>query len=115
MASFNAWTSAAVIGGGGVGAEAAAPLAGVPDAGFSAQALVVSAASARAVRNRVLVDFIELPLLFEFFVEQRIPGNNSGGALVSYESVNKIMSIIMIDIIEINDRLSPDSFFFRRS
>jgi hypothetical protein len=88
MASFNAWTSAAVIGDGGVGAEAAAPLAGVPDAGLSAQALVVSAASARAVRNRVLVDFIELPLLFEFFVEQRIPGNNSGGALVGYESVN---------------------------
>jgi hypothetical protein len=58
MASFKACTSAAVIGGGGAGAGVVS-LAGAPDAGFSAQTPVVKTASVRAMRNRVLVAFME--------------------------------------------------------
>lgn len=64
MASFNAWMSAAVTGG-GAGAEAGEPLAG---ASFDADSVCaaapeVSAARISAVRNRFLLDFMEVDFL----------------------------------------------------
>src|ERR1700676_806061 len=64
MASFNAWISAAVAGG-GAGAAAGDPLAGAAfDAdSVCAQAPAVNAARIRAVRNRFLLDFMEVDFL----------------------------------------------------